>query len=333
MKLNKSTKATQIIKFVFIYILFILLYISSFGNFFNGRIFLCTIYNNEEEMAYIHIWRLYNYVYRFIIVVSNITYSLQPKTVNLKLFENELKPYMNKVDIVYFDNICNKKLYPYANLIWCLEKSQRDYAVPYIESKYNPTENDLIISVDIDEILTREGINYIKKHPPKDFNFIKGALYFPYYYHRIEDWNRGLVLRYNKNNRALSYFRLLDIRDSHLIRYDYNQSKSLITHCSYCFKNIEEYKTKLKSFAHTEFNKEPYITNNWIFKSHYCREKIDHEGGYDEPYEGWKDLIPDDKRLKYLIDRSYMYNISQTNYTQKDLENLCNGTYNRKPFE
>ena len=284
-------------------------------------------------MAYIHIWRLYNYVYRFIIVVSNITYSLQPKTVNLKLFENELKPYMNKVDIVYFDNICNKKLYPYANLIWCLEKSQRDYAVPYIESKYNPTENDLIISVDIDEILTREGINYIKKHPPKDFNFIKGALYFPYYYHRIEDWNRGLVLRYNKNNRALSYFRLLDIRDSHLIRYDYNQSKSLITHCSYCFKNIEEYKTKLKSFAHTEFNKEPYITNNWIFKSHYCREKIDHEGGYDEPYEGWKDLIPDDKRLKYLIDRSYMYNISQTNYTKKDLENLCDRKFNRTPFE
>ena len=284
-------------------------------------------------MAYIHIWRLYNFVDRFIIIVSNLTHSLKPKNISLKLFENELKTYMNKVDIVNFDNICNTQLYASDKLNWCIEKSQRDYAVPYIESKYNPTENDLIISVDIDEILTREGIKYIKKNPPKNYKFIQGALYFPYYYHRIEDWNRGLVLRYNKNNRALSYFRLLDIRDSHLIRYDYNQSKSLITHCSYCFKNIEEYKTKLKSFAHTEFNKEPYITNNWIFKSHYCREKIDHEGGYDEPYEGWKDLIPDDKRLKYLIDRSYMYNISQTNYTKKDLENLCDRKFNRTPSE
>ena len=332
-KINNSTKIFQLIKFLDIYILFILLYIFSSFNPFNGRIFLCTIYNNEEDIAYIHIWRLYNYVDRFIIVISNLTHSLQPKNTSLKLFENELKPYMNKIDIVNFDNICNKKLYPGINLNWCLEKSQRDYAVSYIESNYNPTENDLLISVDIDEILTREGIKYIKKHPPKNFKFIQGSLYFPYFYHRIEEWNRGLVLRYNKNMKSLSYFRLVNIKDSNLIRYDYNISKSLITHCSYCFKNIEEYKKKLKSYDHTELNKEPYITNNWIFKSHYCREKINHEGGYDEPYEGWKDLIPNDERLKYLIDRSYRYNISQTNYTEKDLENLCDRKFNRTPFD
>ena len=123
------------------------------------------------------------------------------------------------------------------------------------------------------------------------------------------------------------------INNFDLMRYDYNSSKALITHCSYCFKNIEEYKNKLKSFAHTEFNKPPYITNNWIFKSHYCREKINSPRGHDERYEGWKDLIPDDERLKYLIDRSYMYNISQTNYTEKDLKFLCHRKYNRTPFE
>ena len=54
--------------------------------------------------------------------------------------------------------------------------------------------------------------------------------------------------------------------------------------------------------------------------------------GRDEPYEGCKDLIPDE-RLKYLIDRSYMYNISQTNYTEKDLETLCDRKFNGTPFE
>ena len=107
----------------------------------------------------------------------------------------------------------------------------------------------------------------------------------------------------------------------------------MITHCSYCFKDIEEYKNKLKSFAHQEFNKPPYITNDWIFKSHYCREKVNNPKGDDEIYEGWKDLIPDDERLKYLIDRSYMYNINQTSYSIIDLESLCNKTYNRTPFE
>ena len=55
--------------------------------------------------------------------------------------------------------------------------------------------------------------------------------------------------------------------------------------------------------------------------------------GHDETYEGWRHLIPDDESLKYLIDRSYMYNISQTSYTEKDLENLCDRKFNRTPFE
>ena len=48
------------------------------------RIFLCTLYNNEDEMAYIHIWRLFEYVDKFIIIVSNITYSGVPKNVTFK---------------------------------------------------------------------------------------------------------------------------------------------------------------------------------------------------------------------------------------------------------
>ena len=52
-KINNSTKIFQLIKFLDIYILFILLYIFSSFNPFNGRIFLCTIYNNEEDIAYI----------------------------------------------------------------------------------------------------------------------------------------------------------------------------------------------------------------------------------------------------------------------------------------
>ena len=309
------------------------IFINNTNNTFNGRIFLCTTYNNEAEMVYVHIWRLYDYVDKFIIVISNKTYSGRPKNFTFKSFENDIKPYMNKIDIVNFDNICKRKLYPGTPLARCMERSQRDYAIPYIESKYNLTEKDLIITVDLDEILTREGIQYIKKHPPKNFKFIHGSLYFPYYYHRVADWQRGSVIRYNKTMKSLSYFRMIRINNSDLMRYDYNPSKPLITHCSYCFKNIDEYKNKLKSSAHTEFNKKPYITNNWIFKSHYCREKINSPRGHDEPYEGWKDLIPDDERLKYIIDRSYMYNISQTNYTEKDLKFLCQRKYNRTPFE
>ena len=104
-------------------------------------------------------------------------------------------------------------------------------------------------------------------------------------------------------------------------------------HCSYCFKNIEKYKNKLMSFTHQEYNKKPYMTKGWIFKSHYCRKKINSSFGYDVPYEGWRQIIPDDGRLKYLVDRSFTYSLNEINFTEKFSANMCNRTYNRTPFE
>ena len=285
-------------------------------------------------MLYIHLWRLYEYIDKFIIIVSNMTYSGIPKNINFKPFEQNIQPYMNKIDIVYFNNICNKKEYPYINLIWCFENSQRDYAKIYIEENYHPNNKDLLIVVDIDEILTREGIKYIKKKPPKDFFFIKGSMYFPYYYHKINDCDRSIIVRYNKKMKTLTKYRRMNLTKKNILKYELNPSKPLITHCSYCFKSIEEYKNKLRSFSHQEFNKPPYITNDWIFKSHYCREKLPKSSsGYDEKYEGWRHLIPDDARLKYLIDPSFMYQLNKTKYKKKDLHKLCKKKLNRNPFE
>ena len=113
---------------------------------------------------------------------------------------------MDKIEFIHFDNICDRNLYPYDGMVWCIDKSQRNYAKYYLEQHYNLTENDLIIAVDIDEILTREGIEYIMNHPPKTYYFIKGSVYFPYYYHKVGDWDRGSVSRYNKNRLSARFF-------------------------------------------------------------------------------------------------------------------------------
>ena len=133
--------------------------------------------------------------------------------------------------------------------------------------------------------------------------------------------------------RALTKFWIAKRNDSNTLRFKFNSSKPLITHCSYCFNNIEQFKNKIKSFSHQEFSKPPYITNNWIFKSHYCRLKLNSPPDYDEPYEGWRNLIPDDKRLKYLFDPSFMLPINLTTYTEEDLKTLCDREYNRTPFK
>ena len=300
---------------------------------FRGRIFDSFMYNNEAEIAYIRIWRLYDFVDKFIILVSNRTHSGMPKNVSFKPFEKNLKPYMDKVDIVYTDYICNEKDYPNDHSFFCFENSQRDYAKIYIEEHYNPTEEDLLIITDLDEIITKEGIEYVMENPPRDFYHIKGSMYFPYYYHKVDNWDKGFVIKYNKNMLALSKYRLSPINNTNILKYKVNSTKPLITHCSYCFDSIEAYRSKFQSFSHQEFNKEPYITNNWIFWSVYCRRKVNSHPGYDEPYEGWKNLVPDDPRLKHLIDPSFMFPINETTYTEKDLKTLCDKEYRRTPFE
>ena len=111
------------------------------------------------------------------------------------------------------------------------------------------------------------------KNPPEDFYFIKGSMYFPYYYHKVEDCDRSIVIRYNKNLKSLSKYRSKIITNENTLKYKYNPSKPLITHCSYCFKNFEAFKNKLRIYSHQEHNTQEKTSNNWIFKSHYCREK------------------------------------------------------------
>ena len=59
----------KILIFFLLYIFFQII-IPKINKFSQRRIFVTFMYNNEADMAYIHIWRLYDYVDRFIIIIS-----------------------------------------------------------------------------------------------------------------------------------------------------------------------------------------------------------------------------------------------------------------------
>ena len=62
-------------------------------------------------MAFIHLWRLYDYIDRFIFVITNITHNCLPKNITFSPYDQNIEKYMDKVDIVFFDNLCNAKVY------------------------------------------------------------------------------------------------------------------------------------------------------------------------------------------------------------------------------
>ena len=133
-----------------------------------------------------------------------------------------------------------------------------------------------------------------------------------------DPWYRSFVLRYNDKIESFQYYR--DVENTHPFPHF-----PVVTHCSYCFNDIDLYKRKINSFAHQEFNRYPWTNDSFIFRMHYCRHGLLWPSAHppDEAFVG-EDLVPNDERLKFLIDPNFMLDISRTIFTEKDLPTLCN---------
>ena len=291
-------------------------------NFKNFTLFDTFLYNNEAAQAYTRIWRHYPYVDYFIIIYSDITFSGKKKNLSFYPFEKEIGQYKDKIRLVQYSRDKLLKRYRSKAYAWANEASSRDLATTYIEENFHVTNNDVLLVSDCDEIFTRKALRQIIQNPPETYYIVPGKQYFPYYFHIVDSWNRAFVIRYQPNLH-LDYYRMISIDSTKGIKPDFGFD--FITHCSYCFPNIEEYKNKLLSFSHVEYSVPPYTTNEWIFRSHYCRKFInqDNNPGIDEPIEDLEELFPPDERLSFLWDPSYEYDINATKYSEEDLKTLC----------
>ena len=166
------------------------------------RIFDTWMYNGESESAYIRIWRLYEYVDFFIIMTAELTFSGHKRNVSFAPFEKELELYKDKMHVIKFPRkICYRHAYNKMDRVWCRENSERDYSIVAMREQFNLTSEDIVLISDVDEIFTREALRYIIKNPPKTFYQVKGASYYPYYFHFISDWDHAVVYRYDENNQ------------------------------------------------------------------------------------------------------------------------------------
>ena len=284
------------------------------------RVFDCFLYNGESTMLYIRLWRLYEYVDHFIIFMSNTSFSGEQRNLSFSPFEKEIMQFRSKIyilqrDVTYDPNICIHEQQ------WCREEAQRNDLIEGIKH-YHAKDGDLIFLSDVDEILTKSGMEKILQNPPKDFYHITAVYLTPNFMYGNKLWDFAVVINYTTSNlKQFQWYREYRSIQSYP---DY----PIMTHCSYCFKTIEEYKFKLKSFSHQEYNKYPYTNDSFIFRMHYCRQQIVSQKIQKRNH--WFDnekLIPDDPRLNYLIDQDFKMNINQTIYNESILTQLCTKRY------
>lgn len=286
------------------------------------RIFDTIGYNGESHLLYTRLWRLDPYVDEFIVLVSNMSHSGKFREVSFAPFENEFKKFSHKLHIYYIDISCSQDEVRRIDhdINWCREKKQRMARYDYLKL-FNPQEGDLIISADADEIPTKAAFDYIVKHPPKTYYSLCCTFNsFNFNFYTTEErWCRLGVLRYSSS---------LTANDFNRQRYQNVEAEDksmMCTHCTYCFNTAEAYVNKMITFAHQEFNKYPFTNLSYAFYSHYCKVQIPWGRKLiPTPYFKDEQLLPDDLRLRHLIDNSFHLDINKTIYKESDLATLCN---------
>jgi beta-1,4-mannosyl-glycoprotein beta-1,4-N-acetylglucosaminyltransferase len=222
------------------------------------------IFFNEFDMLKLRLQYLNDVVDYFIISESNYTHSGKIKPYYLDQIWSEIPTDVrNKIvrlkyepDISKFNLSENVNEFDYQNANWKLEREQRDIIS---NNLFDYSSNDLFMLSDVDEIPNKE---LIKKFMEGELNddFCCSARCEMFYYNFVTLVNNhwcGTVFTSIKNviQKGCDYLR--------------SQRFALLSidnggwHFSY-FGDLEYIKTKLDSFAHQEYNKEKYKSDQNI---------------------------------------------------------------------
>lgn len=235
------------------------------------KIFDCFTLFNELDLLEFRLKLLYDYVDYFVISESNLTHSGLDKPYNYYENRERYKKWEDK--IIYYPIEQTKeglifedvKSYSPKNGSWVLENQQR-LSLSLI--KDNTEDDDIVFVSDLDEIPLPEVFKYIRDGKLKDVlekTPISLVMLFHYYYMNCQN------IGYERNWSGTVvtngyYFKQLDAQILRDNRNYYSKMENSGYHFSF-LNGVEAIRTKIKSFAHTEFNRPDIVSDENIIKS------------------------------------------------------------------
>jgi beta-1,4-mannosyl-glycoprotein beta-1,4-N-acetylglucosaminyltransferase len=229
------------------------------------KVYDCFTFFNELDLLEFRLKLLYNTVDYFVIAESNLTHAGKPKPY---YFEEAKARFSNWADkIIYLPVLQTTKgldfdaaitTYTPTSAAWQLENGQR-MALQQINAQLK--DDDQVILSDLDEIPNPAVFKKIKTGDSP----VSLSMIFHYYFLNCqnvgdEHWWNGSIVCNGKQFQALGPQVLRDNRNN------YPRIKKAGWHFSY-LGGVEKIKHKIRSFAHTEFNKEEYLQDENILKA------------------------------------------------------------------
>ena len=213
------------------------------------------IYFNEKELAELRIKYLDKVVDYFVVIEANITHQGKKKDWNFpKILESSLKEFSKKIQYhqldIEIEKIKNEESWIIDDIkgddAWRIENFQRNYIKKACQ---NFSDEDLLIISDVDEIPSKEKVQFIKA---SDFEKIAPIALEQHLFHidcnflKLESW-RGSIATTIKICKKYSPHQLRRARNriSHFTDSGWSFSS---------FGGPNKIKEKLESIAHKEFN-------------------------------------------------------------------------------
>jgi beta-1,4-mannosyl-glycoprotein beta-1,4-N-acetylglucosaminyltransferase len=229
------------------------------------KIIDCFTFFNELDLLEFRLKLLDSYIDRFVIAESNLTHTGLPKPYYFR--ENQARFDLWKEKIIYlpvkqtaegllFDK--NENSYNPGSASWKLENEQRNALSAY---KNSVGDDDLVLLGDLDEMPDPAKIKKIK--PGKEP--VALSQLFHYYFLNVQHtgrdrWWNGTIAATGKQFRMHTPQQLRDKRN------EYPAIRRAGWHFSY-LGGLEKIKVKIRSFAHTEFNREEFLDDKNILQA------------------------------------------------------------------
>lgn len=226
------------------------------------KIIDCCILFNEIEVLKIRLSMLYDYVTTFVVCESNITHSGMHKEYNFSKFQEELKPWLDKIvflkyepDISGLDFSFLKAHDDKSSAHWQLENGQRNFISTYLLTQ---NDEDFAVICDVDEIWHPRLSQYLLSG---ELNLDQARLEMDFHYYFMNCIGIG-----KENSKwAMPFFSKISLirNDVDLSRIRSKVKMPSIENCGWHFSylgGVDAIISKLNSFAHQEVNT-PEINN------------------------------------------------------------------------
>ena len=229
------------------------------------KIIDCFTFFNELDLLEFRLKLLDAHVDHFVIAESNLTHSGKPKPRYFQENKKRFGPWLHKITYLPVNQSSEgldftkpETSYNPQSAAWKLENEQRN---ALSAAATLASDDDLVLTSDLDEIPNP----FVLKKADLTKGPVALSMLFHYYFFNCQNvggerWWNGSILCTGKQFAQISPQQLRDNRNV------YRSIPKSGWHFSY-LGGLEKIKYKIQSFAHTEFNKEEFLSDANIIKA------------------------------------------------------------------